>query len=146
MKEIEELMKPRWKVIAGYPYCPYEIGDLVEITDLGTSFHCTTTREWNAFTETLDDSVNYFSISVFETWLHLFKKLAWWEERSIEDLPKYVKIVQPDYHYSVQEAYKWDIGIGYVKTKEWDAAQSLKIFEPATFEEHQSHKSINSLK
>ncbi len=105
-KDVKDLMKPRYKVIAPYPYCPYEIGDLVEISDLGTNFHCTTTREWNVFTEENESQVNYFSIDILDTWSHLFKKLEWWEERSIEEMPMYVKALRDTMKFNEGEVLK----------------------------------------
>jgi len=98
---VEDLLRPRFKVIAMYPYCPYEIGDLVEFSDLETSFHCTTTKEWDVFTETFEDSVNYFSIDVLGMWPHLFKKLEWWEERKDEELPRFVSYPNKETVYKV---------------------------------------------
>jgi len=85
----EQLLQDRYKVINPYPHSPYEVGDLVEITDTGTSFHCTTTRVWNTFTEEFDDCDNYWSIKLIETFPNLFRKLSWWEDRDV--LPDYVK-------------------------------------------------------
>jgi len=58
----EELLKPRYKVIADYPNCPYRVGDLVEFSNVGTSFHCTTTKEYDQFHEDIVESENYVSI------------------------------------------------------------------------------------
>ncbi len=88
---VEKLLEQRFKVIADYPHSPYKIGDLVEIPDSSTSYHCTTTKAYNSFTEEMCDSANYFSILQIENYKHLFRKLEWWEERDISEMPEYVK-------------------------------------------------------
>lgn len=93
----DELLKPRWKVIADYPYCPYQIGDMVEVSDLGIHFHCTTTKVYNSFNAEMENQVNYFSIELIKNFPHLFRELHWSEDREISDLPKYVKGVDGYY-------------------------------------------------
>lgn len=60
----EELLKPRYKVIAEYPQSYLKVGDIFEA-----------------------DNVTKFMAN----YPHLFKPLAWWEERKVEDMPEYVK-------------------------------------------------------
>lgn len=91
----EELMKPRYKVIAGYPNSPYEMGLLI------------TTDEWlwvNSNLRLADKDVDKYP--------HLFKKLEWWEERSVEDMPEYVK-------KDNSQVYK---------VKEWDDSSVVWVF------------------
>lgn len=72
----EELLIPRWKVISDFPFNKYyPVGkiiidngkDAAKIENGHDVFAC----DWNEFP-------------------HIFKKLQWYEERKIEDLPKYV--------------------------------------------------------
>ena len=63
----EELLKPRYKVIADYPFMQWALGQIILLT-------------------TGNDGDYYF-----EKFPHLFKKLEWWEERKPEDMPEYVK-------------------------------------------------------
>ena len=130
VKENTEMLQPRYKVIADYPYCPYEIGDLVEFTDLGTSFHCTTTKEWNTFTEEFSDSVNYFSIDCLEMWPHLFQRLQWWENRNANEMPKYVKSLA-DEKGDIFVIQEWDMEmlVGWIDKKQRSVC-SLTTFKP----------------
>jgi hypothetical protein len=72
---VEELLKPRYKVIADYPdsekFC--KVG---EILDRNWAWH--------------DGEGNERLVSEYP---HLFKKLEWWEDRRIEDMPVYVRDV-----------------------------------------------------
>lgn len=72
----EQLLKPRWKVIADFPDSDYVVGNIED-------------RDWSKYVNEEDETDGIvWSISNFP---HLFKELEWWEERAIEDLPDYVK-------------------------------------------------------
>lgn len=75
MKTAEELLKPRYKLIARYPGCDLNIGTL-----------CTADSD-------LWVRGNYHLVGKdVEKYPHLFKKLEWWEERTPEEMPEYVNI------------------------------------------------------
>lgn len=61
----EELLKPRYKVIADYPHSWFTIGEIIQD--------------------------NFVSLSL-KLYPNIFKELKWWEKREVEDLPKYLKI------------------------------------------------------
>jgi hypothetical protein len=67
----EELLAPRYKVIADYPDCNFDVGAIFRDEDfyIGPKQvrHC------------------------FSDYPHLFKLLEWYEERDIKDMPEYVK-------------------------------------------------------
>ena len=67
----EELMQPRYKVIADYPGNHQRIGHIYTVIGDEESI-----KNWCS-------NKDYYP--------HLFKKLEWWEEREEKDLPKYVK-------------------------------------------------------
>lgn len=62
---IEQLLLPRWQVIADYPFSQWRIG--------------------NVIMQEHDPQVS------LESYPHLFKKLEWWEHRKPEEMPEYVK-------------------------------------------------------
>jgi hypothetical protein len=72
----EEILKPRYKVIADYPSQAFEMGNII----IGTSAY-------------LVKGEGFCNSGYMQEYPHLFKKLEWWEERKIEDLPEYVKVV-----------------------------------------------------
>lgn len=69
-KGIEELLKPRYKVIADYPGSDFEVGGIIEMIA--------------------------FNVDVFKDFPHLFKRLEWWQERTIEEMEsvKYAKVIK----------------------------------------------------
>lgn len=78
MMTTEELLKPRIKVAADYPDCPYAVGSIIEIEE---------DQEGDQYL-----AVSGFIVYFPEKYPHLFKKLEWWEERKLEEMPEYVKI------------------------------------------------------
>lgn len=78
-KKIEELLKPRYEVIAPYPaYTGHgiEVGDI--LTDPGG---CECVRNQNG------KAVVAFDWDMFP---HLFKPLPWYAKRSVEEMPEHV--------------------------------------------------------
>lgn len=84
---IEEILKPRWKVIASYPHCPYMIGDLLKGND--EELHLTTTSCGGG--GQLHNVDNCCPANILSVMSHLFGGLGWWQERKPEDMPEYVK-------------------------------------------------------
>ena len=85
----EQLMQPRYEVIADYPNSIIPKGNIV-------------------------DDLLLFKIE-FEKYPHLFRKLEWWEKRDVKDMPEYVKCIKtpdqkhfPDMIYKVRyRAFEW---------------------------------------
>jgi len=67
---VEQLLEPRYKLIADFPNSPFKVGEILDLKD-----------EWN-----ID---NYLA---YDKYPHLFKRLEWWEERKLEDMPEYVRL------------------------------------------------------
>lgn len=150
-KEIKELMKPRYMVIADYPHSPYKIGDLVEISDSSTSFHCTTTKVYDAFTEDIVNSENYFSVLQIENYSHLFRKLSWWENRKVEEMPEYLLSSEtfPNPHYVKVKNHYASFFEGEYNGKDtfkpyWEAGYTL--YFPSTEQECKNHINNQNLK
>ena len=69
----EELLRPRYLVINLWPfYCPYKIDHVIHKAD-------------NLEGKQFFDTVHLYP--------HLFRPLEWWEMRTEDDMPKYVKII-----------------------------------------------------
>lgn len=88
---VNELLKPRYEVIAESPNNPERIGDIFhQIYDDGI-FHLINREH---------QSVGYH-VMVLDNYPHLFRKLEWWEHRKPEEMPEYLKSVEisPDPHY-----------------------------------------------
>lgn len=84
----EELMRPRYKVIAGYPSNQNKVGDIITI-QRSTRDQVELVCGW------------------YDKFPHLFKKLEWWEEREIEEMPEYVKVVIDDKPGFVHKVEGW---------------------------------------
>lgn len=106
----EELMKPRFEVIADYPSNQNPIGTVLECPNYDHDF---TKKYW---------------IESNEKYPHLFRKLNWWEHRKVEDMPQKVKAVGFDDVYEIEE---WDMSlmIGWVDKKERQCCY-LRLFNP----------------
>lgn len=72
---VEDLLKPRWKVIADYPKSLYHVGDIL-----------------NAGWRSEDLIYCDHDGPRWRDYPHLFRKLEWWEDRKPEDMPEYVKL------------------------------------------------------
>ena len=73
----EELMKPRYKVIAIDTTETFQVGEILNHPE-----------EWHDY---LWVGPSGKIIFYPEKYPHLFKKLEWWEERKPEEMPEYVK-------------------------------------------------------
>lgn len=123
-----DLLKPRYIAIADYPGYTFEIGKI------------------------LDDEIIIESMIKYP---HLFRKLEWWEERNIEDMPIYLKFdedrntisyinkdEEPEIHkvkrhWATSIDTHWRYGDKECFISEWHNKQySYNSFVPATKEEY----------
>jgi len=88
----EELLKPRYKVIAGYPNTTHNIGDILD--DGGRTKIAT--KHWVIF---------------MDQYPHLFRKLEWWEHREEKDMPK---LIRKDSEGAKIEVNEWDMSRGSI--------------------------------
>ncbi len=141
----EDLLKQRYKVIADYPLSPYNVGDLVEFSNIGTSFHCTTIEDYEPFSEEFVKTENYESTKKLEKWPHLFKKLEWYEDRKPEDLPEYVKVIHGNIGFNLNDVLKvnkWVIG--YITRCYFDTyGYEATYFTPSNLEEYNEYCLLN---
>lgn len=109
----KELLKPRFEVIENYPNSKFYIGDILTPIKKGSlRFDC--------------DSNNLSEIVYSpEKYPHLFRKINWWEKRTVEQMPK--KLVslsrkdRPDFDISKEKVYV---------IKEWDMKMLFGYTEP----------------
>lgn len=118
----EELLSPRFEVIAEYPNSNYKKGDiLIRIK------HAT-----NEIYEIDEDSpVGGLDIDEIVKYPHLFKKLNWWEYRKAEDMPKKLTCKAIPGDDSITEIVEWDMKqlIGWINKEERTVA-GLLSFNP----------------
>ncbi len=96
---VEELLKPRFEVIADYPNSGYEIGEIIECKKPLTD----------------EEFVN-----AFLEYPHLFKKIQWWEKRQKHEMPKYLKHTLSEGDTSYHEVSNWNLS--NPKFIEWNNA------------------------
>jgi hypothetical protein len=117
----EDLMKPRYKVIADFPeprnHPYYEVGSVIR-----------------AITK---EDEEYFG--KYQT---LFKPLQWWEERKPEEMPEYVKHITTGNIWRVKE---YDLPTGaHISGSEISSYWAvMKNLEPATETDYNAWKKEN---
>ena len=138
MKSKEELLVPRYKVSEqGYPCMPFEPNEILLLDQIDKD---------NIF------KTGYFFIRKARFWYEsflksfpsIFRKLEWWEERSIEDMPEYVMNTTPDNTSQYHKVKQW-----HQSESKWepffaqlvgdvveDRRFSIAFFQPATFDEY----------
>ena len=126
----EELLIPRFKVISDYPESPFSIGDILK------------------YNSVLDMYIYFYEdgdvISINPKYYPaIFKPLEWWEERSIEELPEYVKNADGVYktYFSIpsKNGSLWEWQVVH-PTKEYGAEIMYILdnkMEPSTEEEYE---------
>lgn len=100
---VEELLKPRYKVIALWPNCKFSIGDILTfVKEVAQTYDM-----W------VDNNGQFHYSNIYGNYPHLFQKLHWAEERELGELPEYVKF-NNQFCYKVIEWGK----LGFAKC--WD--------------------------
>jgi len=117
----EELMMPRFEVVETYPKSKFIKGDILERIPNATN-------NWYNSDKSLVNAD--ILLEEIEQYPHLFKKLNWWEKRSIEDMPKKV-ISKADKNNDVFEIQEWDMEllVGWLN-KDTRSCCSLLSFNP----------------
>jgi hypothetical protein len=127
----EELLRPRYKVIADYPGSIFTTSDIVEfIKD-------TNDPRRSVFWLVNKKVSTGQSHEFFEHYPHLFRKLQWWEERKDGDI-EYVKRSGRVFKFSgieLWDTYPEKIGAFFLVIGEYDEIASNGS-EPATHEEY----------
>ncbi len=82
--KIEELLRPRYKVIADYPHNPWLVGEVLFVDDKGELVGETIGYVDYAY-EIMENEVSNFP--------SCFRRIEWWEDRKVEDMPEYVSYV-----------------------------------------------------
>lgn len=93
MKTIEEILKPRYKVMIDYPGSNFPLGEIIEFHDKKSNM-CSIDGipDFISKPHTVRNGCTAMhSIRFFELYPQVFHKLLWWEFREADDMPEYVK-------------------------------------------------------
>ena len=128
----EELLKPRWKLIAGFPGCLFRVPEIL--------------KEGLVSWKSVDgeECFKYKGEYIYpQLYPHLFRKLEWWEDRQEKDLPKYLRYEGCDFFrlsYPAKgtivkvESYSDDC-VNYIYPMDTFICDWITLYEPATEEE-----------
>lgn len=92
----EDLLKPRFKVIADYPNSDYEVGIIID-----TSQHYLYRSG-----KVVGQSIK--KVDFFRQYPHLFKELQWYEDRDVSEMPMYLKQTLSNGKTTFHKIIKWD--------------------------------------
>lgn len=140
----EELLKPRYEVIADYPNSPFEVNKIIEMTRKSKRFPLfgdNNIEDWETWIDGKNGGSTCYSINQFIPYPHLFRKLEWWEKRDRDDLPEYVKFIKDCWMYKKGDVVKVINWYGYKSNKVCIQHSNFKIenVEPATLEEYTNY-------
>ena len=136
----EELLIPRYEIIADYPNSPFKKGDIL--------YRFTWDGEGCVYTTSPDILLTgYFcNEKTVERYSGIFRKLSWWEKREPEDLPKYLKETDTGKVFEPTRYYiSGGFSVYYTKQKEksgkWKGESTpfnlnYKFIAPASEEEY----------
>ena len=114
-------MQPRFEVIETYPKSKFKKGDILERIPNATN-------DWyNADKSLINADI---LLEEIEQYPHLFRKMNWWEKRTVDQMPKKLMSILDDKGdtFDIQE---WDMEIlvGWIDKKERSCC-SLLTFKP----------------
>ncbi len=118
----KELMQIRFEVIETYPKSKFKKGDILERIPNATN-------DWyNADKSLINADI---LLEEIEQYPHLFRKLNWWENRTIDQMPKRLICKAIPNDTEVIEIEEWDMTLlyGWRNKKERKCA-SLRSFNP----------------
>lgn len=95
----EQLLIPRYKVIADYPGNRMLVGTILTL-NMGQKG-----SEWHEFTE---DEPIHLEVGK-DLYPHIFQPLQWWEERKAKDWPQYVRYGEWEKAHSIFKIVELDI-------------------------------------
>lgn len=103
-KKVEDLLKPRYLVIADYPDSPFDVNEIL--------YQSTGAGKHNKDYWTLKRG-GLYNIHC-KQYTKIFRELRWYENREISEMPEYVKVVEnnaytkviPDEHGNYENGYE----------------------------------------
>lgn len=105
----EQLLTPRYKVVADYPASPYNVGDILIFWEISQGYD----ESKRPITLDLQEEHGWeiqrrVDEEEFKKFPHIFKPLQWWEERKLEEMPQYIRLTRIGL---VKKVEKWHTGL-----------------------------------
>lgn len=133
---IEELLKPRYKVMSDYPTSRmyFQVGDVL-------------TTDYSQGVERViggkDASMSPLTVKSYP---HIFKHLQWWEERKPEDMPEYVKGNVGSFFRVMKVAHpNQNFRLFHIENEIEHRFAYKGQYEPATKEDYETYLTNNKL-
>jgi len=125
----EELMQPRYEVVADYPGRPNSmpVGHILKLDKFGAG------KYWHEYTDEEPIHIDEGSTRFPKVLL----LLHWWEHRKLEDFPLYLIRATPP--YQVYKIGKLLLKDGCFLIDGYDFPESLSLYEPATETEYTNY-------
>lgn len=100
----ENLLLPRYKVIATWPGMhaePFHLGQIISLQPYED-------EDYKGFIHIPIKHIpgSFMREGFFSGYPHLFKKLEWWEERAIDDMPEYLSCPSRKMFFKVESWHK----------------------------------------
>jgi len=119
-EQVEKLLQPRYKLIADYPS---------NIDDTGTVYEID-----------LSDGYGIDFEMTCKKYSHLFRKLEWWEEREVSEMPEYLKDTSDGIVYKVEYRARGTNNIEYRIGISWISLHFGTHVKPATEQDYLNYK------
>lgn len=131
---MSDLMQRRIKLVAPYPHYPFD-GKILFVDNKGELYH-----EEEGYPRSI--------YKIMESEIKgcpCFEELSWYEERSLEEMPEYVKCIKtPDQIHFPNEIYKVKWGTVWGSDEKGiPIVLSTNCYVPATLEEYNQYQSLN---
>lgn len=131
----EELIMPRYKVIADYPNSPFIVGRIITLNNFGAG------QWWHEYT---DEEPIHLDANT-KKYPAVLQKLEWYEQRDVSDLPKYLKdafVPETSEFHKVYKIELYNIITFTIVTNtgEFTYHEYLKSRVPATEEEYLAYQ------
>lgn len=124
---VEELMKPRYKVINTWPdmaNVKFVFGDIITLQNYDG-------KQWY-----IQDRAGKRYDAYFDGFPHLFRRLEWWEERDVKDMPHFLKHKTEGWSMNVKGYRLYELSGWAVTDKETDDEHFLSDFIPITEQDY----------
>lgn len=129
--DTKELLKQRYLVIADYPRNDLGVGHVINFTEVDHKGR----PIYNFGTER--DDITWVKPGYFEQFPAIFRPLSWWENRKVEDMPKYL-VIGTQFGRQVVKVNRYD-DFGFFYTEVTERYLLFGYTKPATPEEYTTY-------